>query len=455
MFFNSHVFLLGFLPPALIFYWLIPRREEVRIWYLIAISLIFYGYWDVSFVPLLIGSVLVNWFAARLYAASGWRAIPIAAIALDLLPLGYFKYGSFFVANANAALGTDFVASRLVLPLGISFFTFHNIMYIADLLRGTAPQYRFRDYALYIVLFPQILAGPLVRHRELIPQIPADPWSGDAAERWGRGLTLIVIGLMKKVFIADSLAQFVTPLFAAAHHQAPSLADSWVATLGFTFQIYFDFSGYSDMAIGIALLFGFMLPFNFDAPYRAVSLRDFWRRWHMTLSRFLRDYLYIPLGGNRHGLAAQLGALLATMLLGGLWHGAGWTFVIWGGLHGAGLAAGVLWRRLLPPMPAGLTWALTFAFVAFAWVFFRAANLDQAMLMLRAMAGANGIGAFHHVGPIALAAAVALLGPTSQVFAFERIRPWRWAAATAAFALSLVLLKLGDGQNYDFIYFQF
>jgi D-alanyl-lipoteichoic acid acyltransferase DltB (MBOAT superfamily) len=209
------------------------------------------------------------------------------------------------------------------------------------------------------------------------------------------------------------------------------------------------------MAIGIAFIFGFTLPFNFNAPYRAESLRDFWRRWHMTLSRMLRDYLYIPFGGNRHGLPRQVLALLGTMLLGGLWHGASWTFVIWGGLHGMGLAAGVLWRRALPPMPTVLSAPLTFAFVVFAWVFFRSADLSQAATMFSAMAGAGGIHGTRHLVSILLAALIAFLGPTSQDVALQRLKPARWSAAAAALVLCLILLKLGDDTNYEFVYFQF
>jgi alginate O-acetyltransferase complex protein AlgI len=456
MLFNSHLFLLAFLPLSVALYRLIPNRDAVRVWYLVAVSLVFYGYWDVSFVPLLVVSVLGNWGLSKLYQASGRRLVPATGIALNLASLAYFKYAAFLVANLNLALNTSFAVDKVLLPLGISFFTFHNIMYLADLYRGKAPIYRLRDYALYIVFFPQIVAGPLVRHWELIPQIPKDPWGPDTAERLGRGLTLLIIGLVKKVLIADALAPLVNSTFtAAAQHTMPGLGDAWAAVLGFTFQIYFDFSGYSDMAIGIALMFGFALPFNFDAPYRSLSLRDFWRRWHMTLSRLLRDYLYIPFGGNRHGLPRQILALLGTMLLGGLWHGAAWTFVIWGGLHGIGLAAGVLWRRYLPPMPAVFSGPLTFAFVVFAWVFFRSGSIGQAATMFSAMAGAGGVHGARHLASILIAALIAFLGPTSQDVALKRLRPARWSAAAAALVLCIILLKLGDDTNYEFVYFQF
>jgi len=455
MLFNSYLFLLGFLPLSLAGYRLIGRAEPARCWYLIAISLAFYGYWDWRFVPLLVGSVLVNWAAAWLAARWQSRAILIATIALNLVALAHYKYAGFFLGNFNAALGARFAVDRTLLPLGISFFTFNNIMYLADRLRKKAPIYRFRDYALYIVLFPQIVAGPLVRHWELIPQIRQSPWRDGTTERIGRGLTLLIIGLVKKTMIADSLAGFVSPLFEGAQHQVLSFAESLAAVLGFTFQIYFDFSGYSDMAIGVALMFGFVLPFNFDAPYRAVSLRDFWRRWHMTLSRFLRDYLYIPLGGSRHGLPRTVAALLGTMLLGGLWHGAGWTFVIWGGLHGIGLAAGTVWRKYLPPMPQSLSLPLTLLFVVLSWIFFRASSLHEAMNLFAGLGFAQGLGPFRHFGTILAAALIAILGPTSQDVALQKLKPSGWGAVAAALAVCLVLLKLGDDSNYEFIYFQF
>ena len=243
-----------------------------------------------------------------------------------------------------------------------------------------APLYSFRDYALYIALFPQILAGPLVRHSEIVHQFRHDPHRAGRDERIARGLVRLVLGLVQKVFIADAIAGKINPLFAKlAAGETLTGSEAWVAILGFTFQIFFDFAGYTDMAIGLALMFGFVLPENFKRPYAAASLQDFWRRWHMTLSRFLRDYLYIPLGGSRSGLAVQLAALMATMLLGGLWHGAGWNFVIWGGLHGVGLAAGVLWRRAGLAMPQALGVVLTFLFVVLTWVFFRSSSFDQAI----------------------------------------------------------------------------
>jgi D-alanyl-lipoteichoic acid acyltransferase DltB (MBOAT superfamily) len=277
----------------------------------------------------------------------------------------------------------------------------------------------------------------------------------DAAERFARGLVLLSIGLAKKVFLGDPLVAYVNPVFlAAAQGKAVTVLDAWQAALGFTFQIYFDFSGYTDMALGIALMFGLVLPQNFDVPYRATSLREFWRRWHMTLSRFLRDYLYIPLGGNRYGLPRQAGALFATMALGGLWHGAGLTFLAWGALHGAGLGAGVLARRAGLRMPAAVGFLLTSLFVVLTWILFRAASFDAALILYKALFGFAPWGSAFKWRTIAIAAAVATLGPTAWAAA-HRIPPRRGIAVAVAVLFLLVLLKIGDDTNYEFIYFQF
>jgi len=271
---------------------------------------------------------------------------------------------------------------------------------------------------------------------------------------------LLVIGLAKKVLLADPLGRIADPLFAkAAAGAALSFGDSWTAALAFTFQIYFDFSGYSDMAIGIALLFGYQLPFNFNAPYQATSVREFWRRWHMTLSRFLRDYLYIPLGGNRLGIPRQVYAVMVTFLLGGLWHGAGWSFVIWGGLHGLALMIGVLWHDHGPRLPAPVAWLITFLFVIVAWIFFRAPDLASANAMLAAMSDVSGLASLEISGRalrlILIAAAVSIIGPTSQAVVFERLRPRAWVAVATAAGLIFTLLQLNRGLSYQFIYFQF
>lgn len=457
MLFNSFVFLLVFLPAALLVHWAAERfRPAWRLPVLALLSFVFYGYWDWRFIPLLAGSILVNWLVAQAFGTTKLRLLIPLALAANLLVLAVFKYFNFFAGLASLVPGLQAPRLEIALPLGISFFTFHHVMYLVDLRGGRAPRYDLVRYALYIAFFPQVLAGPLVRWSEIMHQFDERPYArSDAAERFARGIMLLTVGLAKKVFLGDPLAEYVNPVFqAAAAGKAITVIEAWQATLAFTFQIYFDFSGYTDMALGLALMFGIVLPQNFDVPYRAVSLRDFWRRWHMTLSRFLRDYLYIPLGGNRSGLALQLWALFATMALGGLWHGAGLTFVAWGVAHGLGLGAGVLWRRAGLSMPNWLGWALTLSFVVLAWVPFRATTFDAALQIYKSLFGFAPLGSGFKWRSIALAAAVAFIGPTAWAFV-HRVPPYRWIAVAFAAVFVIVLFKIGDDANYEFIYFQF
>ncbi len=460
MLFHSQLFLLAFLPLTLGLYYLCAERRAARTWLLILASIVFYGYWDPRLVPLLIGSVCVNWLFARAFGRRPGALLIGAGVALNLAVVGVFKYADFF-AGSLALLGLwQHQPWNIILPLGISFFTFQQISYLVDLRRGEGPVYAFADYALYVGFFPQLIAGPIVRHNEIIFQYAASPLRPGLSERLSRGLTLLAIGLLKKVVVADNLALIANPLYAAASEgRALGLAEGWAAASAFGLQIYFDFSGYSDMAIGLGLMFGLSLPLNFNAPYLATSIRDFWRRWHMTLSRFLRDYLYIPLGGSRLGAARQFAALTVTMLLGGLWHGAGWTFVIWGGLHGLALALNHAWGRLGVRLPGPAGWALTMLFVFVSWVLFRAESFGAALNIMTAMAGGHGwslaVEGVEKLWLIAVAALVATLGPTSQRASLEMLAPRRLAAVAVAAALVLVTLDVGGGDNAEFIYFQF
>ena len=461
MLFHSQAFLLLFLPPVLVGFYLLSGR--VRLWWLLAASFAFYGYWDIRLLPLLAGSIAVNWALAAMWGRigateRGASAPIVAGVAMNLLLLGVFKYADFIAGSAAYAGGWAHDPWNIVLPLGISFFTFQQLSYLIDLRRGQAPVYGFRDYALYVAFFPQLIAGPIVRHNELVSQFGRDPWRDGTAERLSRGALLLTFGLAKKVFVADRLARVADPLFQAAAGGL-SFAESWVAAAAFGLQIYFDFSAYSDMAIGLALMFGFALPENFRSPYRAVSLRDFWQRWHMTLSRFLRDYLYVPLGGSRHGVVRTAVALMATMLLGGLWHGAAWTFVLWGALHGLGLVVVHLWQRAGFRLPWMLGWVLTVTFVTAAWVPFRAHTLSDAGGMMAAMAGFDGadfaVRDLDKPWIIPVAAALALLAPRAHALALEWVGPRPLLAAAAGALVVLVLLQVGVGQNQEFIYFQF
>lgn len=410
MLFNSYEFLFAFLPVALIGYFAAQRiGPESAITWLVVASLFFYGWWNPDYLVLLVGSMLVNYgFGRQLSNAhrngrvrSG-RIWLFVGVALNLLLLGWFKYANFAVDTANLVGGTQFHFDRIVLPLAISFFTFQQIAYLVDARQGITREYRFMHYALFVTFFPQLIAGPIVHHKEMLPQFMREGALRPHLSNIAIGTTILLIGLFKKVVLADSAALYASPVFdAAAGGSAPSFFIAWGGALAYTLQLYFDFSGYSDMAIGAARLFGIRLPVNFHSPYKATSIVEFWRRWHMTLSRFLRDYLYIPLGGNRGRGFARYRNLMITMVLGGLWHGAGWTFVAWGALHGAYLIINHGWTRWRSrylagfhlPAPIGkcLAWSLTFAAIVVGWVFFRATTFDAALAILSGMAGLNGV----------------------------------------------------------------
>ncbi len=454
--FSSQPFLLLFLPLVLAAFYLPGVGARARLAVLVAASFAFYAWWDVRFVPLLGGVIALNWLVVRAWAGSGRRWLLAAGIAANLAVLGLFKYANFFAEAVLGALGIGFEPWTIILPLGISFFTFQQISYLADLRRGEAAPYPLLDYAAYVSFFPQLIAGPIVRHNELIPQFGHALARRFDAERFGRGLALLVLGLVKKVFFADELAPLADAGFDAAASGSVDTLLAWQGALAYSLQLYFDFSAYSDMAMGLAGLFGFALPLNFDRPYRARSIREFWRRWHMTLSRFLRDYLYIPLGGSRHGALRTYVVALATMLLCGLWHGAGWTFVAWGGLHGVAVCVNRLWLRYGWPLPAAAGWALTLVFVIFGWVLFRAESFGTALTMLSGMlTGAGGDVDGEAWSMLAIGGCFALIGPTSAELARADWLRRRDVAALLAVLLVTVTLRVGQGRGLEFIYFQF
>ncbi len=339
MLFNSYGFIFLFLPVVLLGFYQLGRISHfyAALWLALA-SLFFYGYWNPAYVGLLLGSIVCNYSFGRWIAQAGIAPVPvrqkqllIIAITANLALLGYYKYANFFINNLNPVLGTSWNLGNILLPLGISFFTFTQIAFLVDTYQGKVKEYSFTHYALFVTSFPHLIAGPILHHKEMMPQF-AKP--GSYQINWANiavGLTIFICGLAKKVLIADHLNEFATPIFNAVGAGGhPMLFEAWVGALAYTLQLYFDFSGYSDMAIGLSLMFNVRLPMNFNSPYKATTIIEFWRRWHMTLSRFLRDYLYIPLGGNRKGKIYRYRNLIITMLLGGLWHGAGWTFLIWG-----------------------------------------------------------------------------------------------------------------------------
>jgi alginate O-acetyltransferase complex protein AlgI len=401
MLFNSLEFILVFLPVAFLVYFGLNRiRLAVagKSWLVLA-SLAFYAWWNVAYLPLILVSILVNYVVGGALArrASGATRGPVkaewllaAGVIFDLGLLAYYKYAEFFWDNFGRLFDASPVSLGIVLPLAISFFTFTQIAYLVDSYRGRAKEYDLLNYTLFVTFFPHLIAGPIVHHGEIMPQFKA---VANLARRYRNvlaGLALFSVGLAKKVLIADSFAVWAT----AGFDQAGSLsfAEAWVSSLSYTFQIYFDFSGYTDMALGSALLFNIRMPFNFNSPYRATNIQDFWRRWHITLSRFLRDYLYIPLGGSRVAPARVYVNLATTFVLGGLWHGASWMFVLWGALHGAAMMLHRIWQRTGLRMSPVLAWLLTFNFINVTWVFFRAQTLDDALKVLRGMAGLDVIG---------------------------------------------------------------
>ena len=408
MLFNSHVFLFAFLPLALLVYFGLGHRGHTRgaLLSLMAASLVFYAWWSAGYVLLLVGSLCFDYLLGRRIAAASSagdkrraRWLLTLGLTVDLGLLAYFKYSGFLVENLQALLGTQWEYTRPVLPLAISFYTFQQVAYLVDCYRTGEREHSPLRYGLFVTFFPHEIAGPLVNHREMLPQLSQPDVARFRTERFTVGLMCFFRGLFKKVAVADVVAQFATPVFTAAEAGVPvGFVDGWVGAIAYSLQLYYDFSGYSDMAIGLAWMFNLRLPLNFDTPYRSASIVEFWRRWHISLSRFLRDYLYVALGGNRKGPLRRYTNLMITMLLGGLWHGAGWNFLIWGGLHGMLLIVTHAWvavRKRLELSPLGqegrwtrpLSIAATYGMVVLAWVFFRAETLDGALGVLKGMFG--------------------------------------------------------------------
>jgi len=438
MLFSSYSFLFCFLPAALVGFCLLSRfrgPKAAKLWLVLA-SLFFYGWWNPFCVALILASMLFNfWLGRQLGRRVRLGRRPhgalAAGVAANLVLLGYFKYANFFVTSVNWAAGTHWHLDKVLLPLGISFFTFTQIAYLVDVRRGLVCEYDLGDFLLFVTFFPHLIAGPIIHHAEMMPQFANERTCRFEWHNLAVGLSLFSLGLFKKLVIADGMSENAGKIFgAAAAGRLFHVQDAWAGVLSYTFQIYFDFSGYSDMAVALALMFGIVLPQNFNSPYKAANLADFWRRWHMTLSRFLRDYLYIPLGGNRQGEVRRYVNLIVTMVLGGLWHGAAWTFVLWGLFHGVGLALQhgwqAFWSKTGPDRPAwwptGLsTWGgrvFTLVFVMIGWVFFRSADLPTARHLLAVMFG---------LGPNSLEAGPLLV----------QAKNWLWFGALLAFVWAL------------------
>jgi len=485
--FNSLEFIFLYLPLVLGVFFVLARGSKAwaALW-LVAVSLFFYGWWNPRFVLLLLGSIGFNYTAACVigYAREHGHAKPLLTVAVvaNLLLLAGYKYANFFIDAAND-LGAHIGVLDIVLPLGISFFSFTQIAFLVDVYRGEAREYNFIHYMLFVTWFPHLIAGPVLHHGQMMPQFASPAAYRPDGQSLAVGLTMFSIGLFKKVILADHFAVYADPVFNdLAHGAAPMTFEAWVGALAFSLQLYFDFSGYSDMAIGLSRMFNIKLPLNFNSPYKSRNIIEFWRRWHMTLSAFLRDYLYVPLGGNRKGRARRHANLMATMLLGGLWHGAGWNFLLWGGLHGLYLVLNHGWRKLFGDASwthatwwAHLSQLITFLAVVFAWVPFRAGHFDATMVMLKGMFGLNGVSlpSFHDANaqdPI-LWISVGLLFvwtlPNSQEWlaayspAWDKVRSasrfvWRPQPRVAvAMGLLFAASVLAFKQNSPFLYFQF
>jgi alginate O-acetyltransferase complex protein AlgI len=401
MLFNSLQFIFGYLPATIIlFYFFASFSKEYAIAFVALASIAFYAFWSPLFTLLLLFSIVINYTGGVLlckFQQSNLRKFIFTSfVVLDLGILFYYKYIGFFFFNWNWIFGTTFSIQELILPLGISFFTFTQLAFLVDVYKGEAKEYNFIHYVLFVTYFPHLIAGPILHHQQMMPQFADKNACRLDITNLTSGIVLFVIGLSKKVLLADSLGAIATPLFDSPVC-APEFFTAWKMSLSYSLQLYFDFSGYSDMAVALALMMGISLPINFNSPYKAKNIVDFWRRWHISLSQFLLHYLYIPLGGNRNGPIMRYRNLLITMVLGGLWHGASWNFAIWGGLHGLYLIINHLFRLLKFPSwmknikgMSYLSWLLTFLCVVIAWVFFRTQDFAKAMDILKGMFFFNG-----------------------------------------------------------------
>lgn len=433
-------------------------------------SIFFYGYWNYIYVPLIVVSMLVNYGVGISLVDSerirdiSKKSILLFGIVFNLGLLGYFKYVDFFLENFNGIFGTNIPLPHIVLPIGISFFTFTQIAFLVDAYKKEAKEYSLINYMLFVTYFPHLLAGPILHHKEMMPQFANKFNFVKNYRNIALGLFIFSIGLFKKVVIADTFAKWANAGFDVA--TTLNLIEAWATSLSYTFQLYFDFSGYTDMAIGSSLLFNIKLPINFNSPYKALSIQDFWRRWHMTLSRFLRNYLYIPLGGNRRGKYRTYINLLVTFLLGGLWHGAGWTFIAWGALHGIALVIHRVWSELGFKLNRILAWFITFNFINMTWVFFRAKEFGDAVKVLKAMFSLENVvlpssqlleniepGGFTKIAPYFLLAFVLILAFKNSMQKMDSFKANYKIALFTVFLLSFAVLSLNKVS--EFLYFDF
>lgn len=474
MLFSSLTFLVYFLPTVLIVSYLLSKcvSRDLNICFLVVGSFIFYSWNFPPHFVLLASSIAGNFVLGNLLLKHPRKWLLVVGVAGNLMLLGWFKYAGLVVSTITDITGSSVVFGAIALPLAISFFTFQQIAYLVDIYRKEIKPGNFLEYTFFISFFPQLIAGPIVHYKEMIPQLKQSRFLRFCGLDLVAGALLFSIGLAKKVLIADELRFGADQIFnAAANGIEPSMIESWIGVLCYSFQIYFDFSGYSDMALGLGRMFGIKLPVNFFSPYKSTSIIDFWRRWNITLSHFLRDYLYYALGGNRKGKVLRYANLFVVMLLGGLWHGASWTFVVWGGLHGLYLMINHAWRHFYgKPLSPFIAIPLTFGAVAVAWVFFRADNFTDAFTILTAMfaLGSQSVwdmGLFHEqlslYWMLVVAAMIVWLLPNmiELIAKYERSElsnpQINSFVIAGALLFSISFFKVYSIGTYEFLYFQF
>ena len=480
MLFNSYEFIFFFLPSVFVIYFALQYAGQSRLakGSLVLASLFFYSWWNVSYLPLILMSVVVNYTVGTYLSKSehmkSRRVILTLGIVFNVFLLGYYKYTDFLISTINTVALENFPLLRIALPLAISFFTFQQIAYLVDSFRYETKGYRFDEYMLFVVFFPQLIAGPIVHHKEVMGQFHNEN-SRMNAKNISLGLYIFGIGLFKKVMIADTFAVWANDGYRNAFDL--NLVEAWIASLSYTFQLYFDFSGYADMAVGAALLFNIRLPINFNSPYKALNIQDFWRRWHMTLSRFLTGYIYIPLGGSRISSARTYINIMIIFMISGFWHGAGWTFVFWGFMHGVASVSYRWWNRRGYSMPTWLAWIVTFQFVNAAWVFFRAESFPQAIAILKSMVGMGDIelptrvarvlepvfnvnllpdGPMLYTYPSVLLIVVGLLIVTLRKNSFEMLDQFKPTNVNMLFIVTIAIVSILQlGKVSEFLYFNF
>ena len=456
MFFNSYSFLFAFLPLVWVVYISLSRFPRAGVWWMVLASLFFYSLYRITDVPLLLASIGFNYGISLLIVRFPARPlIPALGIVCDLAALAVFKYNKPLAAAIPDRPLSAFV-EHLSFPLGISFFTFSQIAYLVDTYRKRDRPAGIGDYSLFVTFFPHLLSGPILRHKVMVPQFESKIRHRAIPRYLARGLGLIAIGLAKKVLIADLLAPLVSQAFDPG--ATPGMATAWLGTTAYSFQLYNDFSGYCDIAVGISWLFNIRIPENFRGPYRSTSIQQFWRRWHRSLGAFLRDYVYIPLGGNRAGLYRQCAAVVITFTLGGLWHGAGWTFVLWGVLHGVALAVNLLWSKAGFQLPRFAAWALTFTFVDLTWVVFRSPDMSTLIRVLGAMFGGLPELRLPDAAPsaatVALIAAILLaLAPSYSYKLVATMKPNVWTASLTAVLITLAVLRFSSVSYFLYYFF--